>query len=55
MCVLHEYNHDKLFCDNKLTKFLYKPVTVWHTEMTIKCSVLIGDCPYGCGFITDMI
>ena len=50
VCVLHEYNRDKLFCDNNRVSIRNCDCMTYNND---KCSVLIGDCPYGCGFITD--
>ena len=49
VCVLHEYYRDKTFCDNNRVSIRNCDCMTYND----KCSVLIGDCPYGCGFTTD--
>ena len=50
VCVPHEYYRDKTFCDNNRVSIRTCDCMTYNND---KCSVLIGDCPYGCGFTTD--
>ena len=50
VCVLHEYYREKIFCDNNRVSIRNCECMTYDNDT---CSVLIGDCPYGCGYITD--